>query len=257
MLLFLDTETTSPNPLEARVIELATGTSDSDIQTMLIDPGEKLSAAVQATTTISNRMLEGKPSFMDLLPEITERLKIEDDVYYVAHNAKYDRTVLLREFQELGLQESDLPFLNQDRWICTMRLAKQFLKVDPEEQVKPGYGLQYLRYFLELDIPDDIGSHRADVDVLVLAKLVEKLIESGLEQSLIEPDAIEESLVFWTQQPIKFEVFPFGKHKGVPLEDIPRDYWNWAMKNIDSFKEDHPNYNQDLVLSVLEVLENS
>jgi len=29
---------------------------------------------------------------------------------------------------------------------------------------------------------------------------------------------------------------PFGKHKGVPVDQVPNDYWEWALRNAQPFK---------------------
>lgn len=29
---------------------------------------------------------------------------------------------------------------------------------------------------------------------------------------------------------------PFGKHRGVPMSKVPRDYWNWLLKQDEPIK---------------------
>lgn len=35
---------------------------------------------------------------------------------------------------------------------------------------------------------------------------------------------------------------PWGKHKGLPIEQIPRDYLVWSLKNMDSCNPQHERY---------------
>jgi len=36
------------------------------------------------------------------------------------------------------------------------------------------------------------------------------------------------------------DLMPFGKHKGLPLKDVPRDYADWLCTKADGFKERSP-----------------
>lgn len=43
----------------------------------------------------------------------------------------------------------------------------------------------------------------------------------------------------WVEKPLSLEsvaafVMPFGKHKGTPIRDIPRDYLRWGAGNLGS-----------------------
>ena len=35
---------------------------------------------------------------------------------------------------------------------------------------------------------------------------------------------------------------PWGKHKGIPIDQVPRDYLVWALKNMDACRPDHERY---------------
>lgn len=253
-LILIDTETTGVDPENDRVIEFAAGISTGDLEFKPIQefiyPGSDVSASVSAFTHISNRMLAGAPNFASAAEFILDTMKFDHDAFYVAHNADFDRRMLETEFKRLGVPEEIMGFLKKDRWICTQRLAKRWLKVDPENETKLGYGLQYLRYFLELPVPDDLPPHRADSDVIVLGELVRYLIEFGIENNLVDPDRLFESLVNESWDLLPVTEFPFGKHKGKKLSDIPGDYFMWALENMDALKEGGPNFNTDLFRSI-------
>lgn len=38
------------------------------------------------------------------------------------------------------------------------------------------------------------------------------------------------------------EPIPFGKHKGIPIDQVPRDYLGWALRNMDCCNPDHERY---------------
>jgi hypothetical protein len=35
---------------------------------------------------------------------------------------------------------------------------------------------------------------------------------------------------------------PWGKYKGIPIEQVPRDYLVWSLKNMDACRPDHERY---------------
>ena len=134
-----------------------------------------------------------------------------------------------------------------------MRLAKKALA--NEENVK-NFTLSYLRYRLDLDVPDEVTSHRADADSFVTAKLFEylvnRLIESGdIDATLSIGPQIEAIL----NKPIIIKKMPFGKYKGYNLTDVPVDYWKWAVVNMKQLDDTQDEFNPDLAASILPIIE--
>ena len=103
---------------------------------------------------ITNEMVRGKPSFTGSKAHHTLKALVQNsDNVLVAHNAKFDIDMLRREK------------IHVPRYICTMKLAR-FLDKDG---VIPKYNLQYLRYFLKLNV--NATPHDAYGDILVLERL--------------------------------------------------------------------------------------
>ena len=75
----------------------------------------------------------------------------------VAHNAAFDVDMLKKE----GIEPKSV--------ICTLKLARYFDK----EGMIPKYGLQYLRYYLKLNV--DAIPHTALGDILVLEALFNRI----------------------------------------------------------------------------------
>jgi exodeoxyribonuclease X len=118
------------------------------------------------------------------------------------------------------------------------------------------YTLEYLRYRLDLDVGDDVTAHRAGADVEVITKLLERIVADAIKYKIIDGDKdIGVQLVKITLEPEIIKTFPFGKHRDVPLKDIPTDYFNWALQNMDVFKEESEKYNPDLLYSIGLILE--
>jgi exodeoxyribonuclease X len=87
-----------------------------------------------------------------------------------------------------------------------------------------GYGNQFLRYSLGLDVPEAKGlaAHRALADCWVTAALLRYLLPLAPAMSLPE-------LVEWSERPILQKVCGFGKHKGTPWPEVPRSYLSWMV----------------------------
>lgn len=172
----------------------------------LIDPGCPIPAATSAVHGITNRDVVGCPD-LDTYMATTD-LNCGDMVF-VAHNAKFD-------FQFLGR------FLPEGTpQLCTVKLAR---KLWPNVD---NHKLGTLVYALDLEVQKD-RFHSADGDMAVLLALLGKANEEfGL--------GLEEMLEIVSQREVITHM-TFGKHKGLPLKDLPRSYVKWllGLENLDS-----------------------
>lgn len=252
----LDTETTNLHPELAEIVEVAEahwigGTWST--QGTLLGAKNGIPPAASAKNNISNKMIAGLPTFDDRIDDIRKLLNWSKAGYYVAHNANYDRKVLVRAWQDSGTQ-ADIDLCKQDRrWLCTWRLSRQILAHDFEDME---YGLNYLRYKLDLPVADNLRLHRASDDTYLCAILLEYLVTAAINNGMIDADSdIGSQLNELCWSPIIQRTWPFGKYKGKDLDSIPNDYYSWAFKNVDSLKDDSSDYDMDLAESVRRVLE--
>jgi len=240
-LLFVDTETTGLDYRSVEIIELAAGFATGPIADILIRPSIPLPEKVVELTHITDEMLAPESTLEESVEEIFEALHVDDpDIIYVAHNAKYDRNVILFNLMRLGLEKKDLPFLDEDRWICTLKLAREYFK----DKGAPNMRLDDLRKYLELPVDPEAQDHRACGDVESCARFMEYLWEN----TEMPKDA--DTLIKECWQPRLVERFPFGKHKGKKLSQIPLEYYVWLVDTLDSFDPDHYNYDADLNKSI-------
>ena len=252
----LDTETTNINPAEAEIVEIA-GQTWIDNQlcclgSFLLGSRHGIPPAASAKNNISNRMITDLPYFDQQVQTVKKALNWPHSTYYVAHNAQYDREVLSVEWNRIGNTEDCRICEDNNRWICTFRLSKALLDEDFEDME---YNLNYLRYRLDLNIPDG-EAHRAEHDTLMCAKLLEILIDYGVATGRIDNTKdIGKQLVELSWSPLKIRKFPFGKHRGVAIADVPTDYYQWAINKLDSFQENNERYDRDLVETVRAELE--
>jgi len=251
----LDTETTGLDSKTAEIIEFATALYQDGgwkIQSQLFNAPSGIPPESSAKNQISNRMVQGCPYFDEsVMFDVLNMLGAPK--YFVAHYAEYDQAVLVHSFERMNQNVVASMFANPDVWICTWRVARHIYS--PSFQDK-SYAQNYLRYKLDLPVPDNIGVHRADADVQVCGALLERLIEDGLAQGVLDPNReIGPQLVGLTQRAVPVKTWPTGKHKGQTLESIPTEYYLWSMENQGILRENDPGYDFDLAESVRRVLE--
>lgn len=252
----LDTETTNLFPEKAEIVELASAkfiNGEWQVDSLLMGANKGIPPEASAKNHISNKMIMGLPRFQDQLDKIDEMLGLSYVKYLAAHNSKYDQKVLETAWIHSNLHYQAKLAQDQTKWICTHRLAKKIFNHDFSDMQ---YNLNYLRYRLDLPVPDDLGSHRAGADTLTCALLLEFLIDYAAETGLVDINAdIGAQLHAICWDTIMVKKWPFGKHKGKSLEEIETDYYQWAIANLDALKEDSQSYDKDLAESVAIELE--
>jgi exodeoxyribonuclease X len=212
-LIFFDTETTG-NTEKDFLIQLAYK-ADNESFSGLYKPPIKIPPEASAVHHITNKMVLDMPSFKDSgdMPKIKKLFEDENSVA-VAHNAPFDLMIMNNE----GVMPN--------KFICTLRLARH---LDKEGKIER-YNLQYLRYYLDLDV--DAVAHDAMGDVLVLEKLFERLKNKLMkEENISESEAIEKMIEI-SSHPTLFSTFNFGKHIGKKIEDVlatDRGYLEWLL----------------------------
>lgn len=147
---------------------------------------------------------------------------LESDSYVIAHNVEFDSKFL---------PEVTNP------WICTYKCAK---RIWPQA---PGYSNQVLRYWLGIE-PDlslapntkPRSPHQALYDVATTTGILLKMLEKHSPTELYQ-----------FSQPVKLKIIEFGKHKGTPFEQVPRDYLTWLR--------DQPKLDEDLKFTLDSILQ--
>ena len=206
MFIFLDTETTGTDE-DDRLCQIAFKTEAGIIANELFNPGKPISIEAMSIHHITNEMVKDKPRFKNSNAWIKlQELVDNESNIIVAHNAKFDVGMLRKED------------IHPQKTICTYKLAR-FL--DTEGKI-PEYNLQYLRYFLSLNV--DASPHDALGDILVLEALFKRIYAKMMEA--FADDSIDK-MIDVTNNPVLLARMPFGKHKGLRFDEIPVDYLQW------------------------------
>ena len=226
VLVIFDTETTGLDAAVEEICQFACvvhreGEPLSETLEMesLCNPGKQIDPAAAAIHKISDEMVKDAVPAAELIPswfrEIVE-FAGGDDIVLGGHNTGFDWKFLRRH---LRISDRVLP-------LCTMRMAR---RIDP---LADNHKLEYLyrdRFNLKSD--RTVRAHDALSDVWMSFELLQHW-----RKYFPRPDylGIAKELL----QPIKLEVMPFGKHKGVPFSDIPRHYLSWLAKQDENMDMD-------------------
>jgi DNA polymerase III epsilon subunit-like protein len=213
-LIFLDTETTGNEIGKDRLCQVCYKVN-GEIKTSYFKPPLPISVKAMSITHITNKTVVDKEVFTEseMFKELQTLLK---DGVLVAHNAKFDLAMLEAE----GLAVN--------KFICTLRVARY---LDEENKI-PEYNLQFLRYFLDLDVVGDGKAHDAEADVNSLYALFERLLSKIKEKISDEEKAIEKMIEI-SKNPVIFKKFNFGKYKDKTVQSVALDdrrYLEWLLK---------------------------
>lgn len=224
-LVFLDTETTGKGPND-RLCQVAYSFNGEEFDA-LFKPPIPIQIEAMAITHITNKMVEDRESFIG--SEFQKKLLdiFSKENILVAHNAQFDVDMLKKENIEVS------------HFIDTLKIAHH---LDKEGKI-PKHGLQYLRYYLDLDI-QDVVPHSALGDVRVLEKLFERLFQKMLVELKEESAVIDEMLRISTL-PILMKKFPFGKYNGKMVTEVAKidaGYLQWLLNSkIEAREKDGDN----------------
>lgn len=247
-IIFLDTETTGNEPKNDFLCQLAYKTNDETF-CELYKPSIPIPPEASAVHHITNKMVADKKAFKESAEytRIKNLLESPDSVM-VAHNNKFDSEIIKNE----GITPSNT--------ICTLRVARALDK----NNVIPQYRLQFLRYYLDIDIKAE--AHDALGDVLVLEKLYERLLDKIVEELRSEakssgagsPDAREEAfreeaidkMIDISSRPSIMNMFNFGKYNGKTLADVARvdsGYLEWMLAQKE---QNNPETEEDWIYTL-------
>ena len=234
-LVFLDTETTGLGP-DDRLCQVAYHYQGVEYQE-LFRPPVPISVEAMAVSHITNAMVQDKSTFEGSAMQAHLKQLLEDEnQMLVAHNAQFDISMLAKDQ------------VSTKRYIDTVKIACHL----DSEGVIPRYGLQYLRYFLNLGLsPQEAPAHDALGDVRVLVKLFERLYEK-MSQGLTGQE-IKKEMMRISQLPRLMKKFDFGKYKDRLVAEVAqqdRGYLEWLQKEkIKQREEGHPDEDWEYTLT--------
>lgn len=219
--IFYDTETTGVRSDKDRIIEIAAYDPLNDRTfEKLVNPGFPIPAEATAVHHITDEMVADAPSFDVIAKELCEFC--EGEVVLVAHNNDgFDYHFLNAEFKRNGMSLPPWKFFDTLKWARRYRSDL------------PRHTLQFLREIYDIEANN---AHRALDDVIVLHKVFMHMTD----------DLPMEEIYALINRPKEVHHMPFGKHQGMPLKNLPKDYLKW-LSGSGAFEKAE---NQELKMSL-------
>jgi DNA polymerase-3 subunit epsilon len=220
--IYYDTETTGLKRDSDRIIEIAAYDAFHKTSfSTLVNPEMKIPAESTNITNITDEMVKNAPMFKEVATEFVKFC--EGDVVLIAHNNdNFDKHFLEAEFNRVGITLPKYPYIDTLKW------AKKYR---PD---LPKYSLQYLR---EIYLVESNNAHRALDDVMVMKEVFEKMTGDL---------SIQDIFFLMNKKNGPITQMPFGKHRGIPLEKVPKSYLSWLSKSGALDKEDNVELKQTL-----------
>lgn len=220
-LIFIDTETTGASEPD-RLIQVAYRTTDGIDINELYKPDRKIAIKAMAVHHITEAMIQDKGPFKDSSVAIDLQKRFSEGQIFVAHNAPFDIAMIEKEGLKVGT------------YIDTLKVAR---KLDPQGSFE-SYSLQYLRYFLGIDV--EAQAHDAWGDILVLEQLFYRMQKKMIDEHGYSQDEAIEEMIKISQEPILYRSFGFGKYKGELIKDIAESdpgYLKWLLSEKEKLND--------------------
>lgn len=211
-----DTETTGAGP-EDRVCELGWIEVDENMGVLsetqsLIDPQYLISPSASGIHGLTNADVESSPTIEEYFsvddPSCFGR-KITDPVVLIGHRISFDHRFLS-------------PYINVAQQLCTLRWSRKLYPHGDDHKLTT--------MVFALDLPRPAGAHRVMSDIYSAYYLAKHICErTGMTiRQLAEASTA----------PMEVASIPFGKHKGLPMSQVPKSYIRWALENMKDLDGD-------------------
>lgn len=230
--LIFDTETTgkkNPGLVEAAWIPIPSTDSIAAFAGRLVsdelapgtvvqryNPGKPIGYGAMATHHITNEAVAQCP------PASTFRLP-DGISYLIGHKIDYDIDVIAAAVPEEGYGEI--------KGIDTLALAQRLWpECDSHTQ-------SALLYFLMPEVAKSLATHAHDaaVDVGINLRIASRIVQELQWRGALRPDGVWSFDDLWEISEIARvpDLMPFGKHQGLPIREVPQDYWDWYFRQSD------------------------
>ena len=258
-LVIFDLETTGLDLVLSRIIQIAYikvfPNGKEVARDFLVNPGIPIPKEISSLTTITDEMVKDKPSFKFLAPQLAKEFAGCDFAGFNSNH--FDIPMLAEEFLRAGIDFD----LSQCRLIDVQTI---FHKMEPRNlsaAFKFYCGKEMTSENVEVNGSPHLASFDAKATYLVLQGQLEmynEVAQTSKDRQLTnDMDVLADfsrtndnvdfaGRIVWKQvldvdgkpsldtngNPLKQEVFNFGKYKGMPVADVLRrdpGYYNWIL----------------------------
>ncbi len=207
--IYYDTETTGLKAEKDKIIEIAFYDPIRKKEFVsFINPEMSIPEESKKITGIDDTMVKNAPKFYEIIDDLLTFC--EEPCILIAHNNDaFDIHFLKAEFERAKRPFPNLKFFDTLKW------AKKY------RSDLPKHSLQYLREVYGIA---ENQAHRALDDVIVLEQVFSKMLDD------LPIDTAWE-LLYQRSNFKNISTMPFGKHKGIPIVKLPKNYVDWLIQS--------------------------
>jgi DNA polymerase III epsilon subunit-like protein len=220
ILIIVDLETTGKDPKTADIVQIGAiayvhdTESWSVICNQLVNPGRPIPAEASAIHGITDEMVKYAPDPRTAVLNLSRAIEAAADgrdVLVSGYNCKhYDLWILGRYGVRVGAE----------RVIDAMHLAARYYNRG---------GMKLGQVYKTATGKDPTDAHSAVADCVMTLEI----LHAYMSFSNVGPSGLAAAMA-----PALLESMPFGKHKGVPMAKVPKDYVRYCLRNFDNLSPD-------------------
>lgn len=239
-LCFVDLETTTANPSDARIVEIAVQVhspagGSPELRVRRLNPGVPIPAEATEVHGIHDEDVADCPPFKAVARDLFRMLR---DVDLAGFNIRrFDLPILLAEWKRAGIGGFD----PKTTWRGEPRRIIDLMQIFHLEE--PRDLTAAARIYADVDLAED--AHSAEADTAVLPAILSGMLEryrhlpqdlDGLNARCDEYAPFQTEVERWFGDAEK-PVFQFGKHEGKTLDHVwenESDYIGWMIGKSDA-----------------------
>lgn len=214
---FADTETTDAGPT-ASVCEVGWVRTDENFNILetvesLIDPQQMISPGASGIHGLVNADVEDSPTLKEFFTEDDPSCfgrRLDADAVVIGHRIGFDMRFLAPYFEAPPIE------------LDTLRWARKLYPDADDHKLST--------LIFALDLPGSAGAHRVLADVMSAYHLCRHVCD---RTGMSLPELAQASV-----EPMLLTTMPFGKHKGLPFNQVPKSWLFWAINNMKDLDMD-------------------
>lgn len=205
---------------------------------ILANPMKPIRPEASSAHNLRDEDVADKPPYLELMKEFMDQI---NNRIWIIHNPDFDYKIIKANTDKLGITCSPRYVID------TLRFARKLLKDKIKSRT---LGTLFHYYKIERSAQP---THRADDDCEATFLVFLHLCNDYFR---INPTHTLRDMISYIYSPFEIDSLGFGKHKDVPLSQIPQDYLNWWIFKRGKQEDEKHDINYAIVSELIKRLKN-
>lgn len=224
-IVFFDLETTTNKPQTAGIVQLAAVFLNPDGPPQGLRPQIVFNSLARPRREISKEASAVHGITIEHLTYAPPERAVAQTFFCLLHALRRQGPLVLSGY---NIRRFDVPILRRAaRRELPMNIPvfDLFELVQRDPQLHKS-GLKLGEVYSQVTGKPPIDAHDAAADVLMCAEILSVYVQWMTDQTF-------QQLFQDSTEPQLLKAFPFGKHKGVPIDKVPQSYLEWCHENLN------------------------